>query len=78
MRVLFIGDVVGKPGRVALEAIIKARNEGKNIWSDGPQILANAAKTCTPLRAALDTWKNVTFDYVSTDSVDFVPTATAS
>jgi ribulose-bisphosphate carboxylase large chain len=83
----FGGGTIGHPmgiqagataNRVALEAIIKARNEGKNIWSDGPQILANAAKTCTPLRAALDTWKNVTFDYVSTDSVDFVPTATAS
>src|SRR3984893_4706270 len=83
----FGGGTIGHPmgiqagataNRVALEAIIKARNEGKNIWSDGPQILANAAKTCTPLRAALDTWKNVTFDYVSTDSVDYVPTATAS
>ncbi len=79
----FGGGTIGHPmgiqagataNRVALEAIIKARNEGKDIWREGPQLLANAAKTCTPLRAALDTWKDVTFDYASTDSVDFVPT----
>jgi ribulose-bisphosphate carboxylase large chain len=82
----FGGGTIGHPmgiqagataNRVALEAIIKARNEGRDIWHEGPQILANAAKTCTPLRAALDTWKDVTFDYASTDSVDFVPTLTA-
>jgi ribulose-bisphosphate carboxylase large chain len=79
----FGGGTIGHPmgieagaiaNRVALEAIIKARNEGRDIWNEGPQVLANAAKTCTPLRAALDTWKDVTFDYASTDSVDFVPT----
>ncbi|MEA2977900.1 MAG: ribulose-bisphosphate carboxylase large chain [Alphaproteobacteria bacterium] len=83
----FGGGTIGHPmgiyagataNRVALEAIIKARNEGKDIWQEGPQLLANAAKTCTPLRAALDTWKDVTFDYASTDSVDFVPTPVAS
>ena len=83
----FGGGTIGHPmgieagataNRVALETIMKARNEGKDIWNEGPQLLANAAKTCTPLRAALDTWKDVTFDYASTDSVDFVPTPTAS
>jgi ribulose-bisphosphate carboxylase large chain len=83
----FGGGTIGHPmgiqagataNRVALEAIIKARNEGKDIWREGPQVLANAAKTCTPLRAALDTWKDVTFDYASTDSVDFVPTPVAA
>src|SRR5947208_269379 len=64
--------------RVALESMVKARNEGRDIWGEGPQILANTAKWCTPLRAALDTWKDVTFDYASTDSVDYVPTPTTS
>ena len=41
------------------------------------QILAEAAQTCTPLRQALDVWKDVTFNYASTDTPDFVPTATA-
>ena len=44
----------------------------------GPQILAQAARWCPPLRAALDTWRDVTFDYASTDSVDFVPTPTVA
>ena len=44
----------------------------------GPDILDAAAKTCLPLRQALDTWKDVTFDYTSTDTPDFIPTATAS
>jgi ribulose-bisphosphate carboxylase large chain len=67
----FGGGTIGHPmgieagataNRVALEAIIKARNEGRDIWHEGPQLLANAARTCTPLSAALDTWKDVTFD----------------
>ena len=83
----FGGGTIGHPqgieagaiaNRVALECMVKARNEGKDIWNEGPQILANAAKFCQPLRAALDTWKDVTFNYASTDSVDFVPTPTAA
>jgi ribulose-bisphosphate carboxylase large chain len=45
---------------------------------EGPQILENAAKTCSPLKAALETWKDITFNYESTDTADFVPTTTAS
>jgi ribulose-bisphosphate carboxylase large chain len=83
----FGGGTIGHPdgiqagataNRVALETMVKARNEGRDIWNEGPQILSEAAKWCRPLRAALDTWKDVTFDYASTDSVDFVPTPTAS
>jgi len=83
----FGGGTIGHPmgiqagavaNRVALEAMILARNEGRDIWNEGPQILAAAARYCQPLRAALDTWKDVTFNYTSTDTVDFVATATAS
>jgi ribulose-bisphosphate carboxylase large chain len=83
----FGGGTIGHPqgiqagataNRVALEVMIKARNEGRDIWNEGPQILAQAAKWCSPLRAALDTWKDVTFNYQSTDTADFVATATAS
>ena len=62
--------------RVALEAMVLARNEGKDIWNEGPQILANAARHCAPLKAALDTWGEITFNYTSTDTLDFVPTPT--
>jgi ribulose-bisphosphate carboxylase large chain len=81
----FGGGTIGHPdgiqagataNRVALEVMIKARNEGRDIWNEGPQILADAAKWCSPLRAALDTWKDVTFNYQSTDTADFVPTPT--
>jgi ribulose-bisphosphate carboxylase large chain len=83
----FGGGTIGHPmgiqagavaNRVALEAMILARNEGRDIWHEGPEILATAARHCQPLRAALDTWKDVTFNYTSTDTVDFVATATAS
>ncbi|HEY8539018.1 MAG TPA: form I ribulose bisphosphate carboxylase large subunit [Steroidobacteraceae bacterium] len=81
----FGGGTIGHPhgiaqgaqaNRVALEAIVQARNEGVDIWHEGPQILEKAARWCSPLRAALDTWRDVTFNYTSTDTVDFVPTPT--
>ena len=83
----FGGGTIGHPqgiqagataNRVALEVMIKARNEGRDIWNEGPQILAEAARWCSPLRAALDTWKDVTFNYQSTDTADFVPTVTTA
>jgi ribulose-bisphosphate carboxylase large chain len=83
----FGGGTIGHPdgiqagataNRVALEVMIKARNEGRDIWGEGPQILAEAAKSCSPLRAALNTWKDVTFNYQSTDTADFVATATTA
>ena len=83
----FGGGTIGHPmgiqagataNRVALEAMILARNEGRDLWAEGPQILADAAKWCAPLDAALKTWKDVSFDYASTDTADFVPTATTA
>ena len=83
----FGGGTIGHPqgiqagavaNRVALEAMVMARNEGRDIWNEGPQILQDAAKWCGPLRAAIDTWKDITFNYESTDTADFVPTATTS
>jgi len=83
----FGGGTVGHPmgiaagaeaNRVALEAMVLARNEGRDILNEGPDILDAAAKHCGSLRQALEVWKDVTFDYTSTDSPDFVPTATAS
>jgi ribulose-bisphosphate carboxylase large chain len=83
----FGGGTIGHPqgiqagataNRVALEVMIKARNEGRDIWDEGLEILAAAAKWCSPLRASLETWKDVTFNYQSTDTADFVPTATTA
>jgi ribulose-bisphosphate carboxylase large chain len=83
----FGGGTIGHPqgiaagataNRVALEAMVLARNEGRDIWNEGPEILEAAARGCGPLRAALDTWKDVSFEYESTDTVDFVATPTAA
>ena len=83
----FGGGTIGHPqgieagaiaNRVALECMVLARNEGRDYLNEGPDILQQAAKSCSPLRAALDTWKDVTFNYESTDTPDFVPTATPS
>jgi ribulose-bisphosphate carboxylase large chain len=83
----FGGGTIGHPdgiqagataNRVALEAMILARNEGRDILAEGPEILDAAARWCLPLRAALEVWKDVSFNYASTDTADFVPTATVS
>ena len=80
----FGGGTIGHPmgiaagataNRVALEAMILARNEGRDFLAEGPDILQKAAKHCLPLKQALEIWKDVTFDYASTDTPDFVPTA---
>jgi ribulose-bisphosphate carboxylase large chain len=83
----FGGGTIGHPNgiqagatanRVALEAMVFARNAGRDYVVEGPTILADAAKTCTPLRQALDVWGDVTFNYASTDQLDYVPTPTAA
>jgi ribulose-bisphosphate carboxylase large chain len=79
----FGGGTIGHPmgvaagataNRVAVEAMIKARNEGRDYLAEGEEILRAAAKTCAPLQAALDTWGDISFEYESTDTPDAVPT----
>jgi ribulose-bisphosphate carboxylase large chain len=83
----FGGGTIGHPmgiaagataNRVALEAMILARNEGRDVLQEGPEILMAAARHCLPLRQALETWKDVSFDYTSTDTPDFVPTVSVT
>jgi ribulose-bisphosphate carboxylase large chain len=82
----FGGGTIGHPmgvaagataNRVAVEAMIKARNEGRDFRAEGDTILAEAAKGCQPLQTALDTWGDITFNYESTDTPDVVATPTA-
>jgi ribulose-bisphosphate carboxylase large chain len=81
----FGGGTIGHPegiqagataNRVALEAMILARNEGRNYIEEGPQILREAARRCTSLETALDLWKHITFDYESTDTADYIDSGT--
>jgi ribulose-bisphosphate carboxylase large chain len=85
----FGGGTIGHPdgiqagataNRVALEAMVIARNEGADIFNEevGPVILRTAAKTCAPLQTALDLWKDISFNYTSTDTADFIASTTAN
>ena len=51
----------------------QGRNEGRNL-REGPAILQKAARFCSPLQQALDTWGDITFNYASTDTSDFAVT----
>jgi ribulose-bisphosphate carboxylase large chain len=81
----FGGGTIGHPmgiaagataNRVAVEAMIQARNEGRDYFTEGPDILEHAARGCPELDAALQVWKDVTFDFQSTDTPDYVVTPT--
>jgi ribulose-bisphosphate carboxylase large chain len=83
----FGGGTIGHPmgiaagaeaNRVALEAMIKARNEGLDYYREGPEILKRAAARNRPLDMALATWGDITFDYESTDTPDVVATPTSA
>jgi ribulose-bisphosphate carboxylase large chain len=83
----FGGGTIGHPAgiqagavanRVALESMVKARNEGRDIRNEGAEILRGAAKFCSPLQQALDTWGEISFNYASTDTSDYTASATAS
>ena len=79
----FGGGTIGHPdgiaegaaaNRVAVEAMILARNEGRDFLNEGPEILAQAAKWSPSLRKALEVWKDITFNFESTDVPDAVAT----
>jgi ribulose-bisphosphate carboxylase large chain len=83
----FGGGTIGHPmgiaagataNRVAVEAMIQARNEGRDYYQEGPDILEKAARGCPELDAALEVWKDITFDFESTDTPDLVVTPTAA
>ncbi len=83
----FGGGTIGHPmgiaagataNRVAVEAMIKARNEGRDYRAEGWDILRAAAKHSRELDVALSTWGDITFTYDSTDTPDVVETPTTA
>jgi ribulose-bisphosphate carboxylase large chain len=81
----FGGGTIGHPdgiadgataNRVAVEAMIQARNAGRDYLNEGPEILAAAAKWSPSLHKALEIWKDITFNFESTDVPDAVVTPT--
>jgi ribulose-bisphosphate carboxylase large chain len=82
----FGGGTIGHPdgiqagataNRVALEAMILARNEGRDFVAEGESILKSAAKKCSSLQTALDLWKDIVFNYTSTDTPDYLEQSTS-
>jgi ribulose-bisphosphate carboxylase large chain len=81
----FGGGTIGHPdgvaqgataNRVAVEAIIQARNDGRDYLNEGPEILERAARWSPELRKALEVWKDVTYNFESTDVPDAIATLT--
>jgi ribulose-bisphosphate carboxylase large chain len=82
----FGGGTIGHPmgiaagaaaNRIAAEAMIKARNEGRDYLAEGDDILKAAAKWSRELEVALATWGDISFNYQSTDVPDVVETPTS-
>jgi len=81
----FGGGTIGHPmgiaagaeaNRVAVECMIKARNEGRDYLREGRDILREAAKGSRALDMAIDLWGDITFNYESTDTPDVLATPT--
>jgi ribulose-bisphosphate carboxylase large chain len=79
----FGGGTQGHPGgnaagasanRVALEAVVQARNEGRDLTREGKDILRQAARHSSELHQALDLWKEISFEFEGVDRLDPVRT----
>ena len=67
----FGGGTLGHPwgnapgaaaNRVALEACVQARNEGRDLAREGNEIIRAACKWSPELAAACEIWKEIKFD----------------
>jgi len=74
----FGGGTLGHPwgnaagataNRVALEACVRARNEGRALEKEARAVLSEAARHSPALAIAMETWKEVTFDYDVVDKL---------
>jgi ribulose-bisphosphate carboxylase large chain len=81
----FGGGTIGHPmgiaagaeaNRVAVECMIKARNEGRDYFKEGRDILREAAKGNRALDMAINVWGEISFNYESTDTPDVLETPT--
>ena len=64
--------------RVALEAVVRARGEGRDLVAEGPEILAAAARQSPELRDALELWKETKFDFDEVDRLDLAGAGTVT
>jgi ribulose-bisphosphate carboxylase large chain len=75
----FGGGTLGHPwgnaagaaaNRVALEACVEARNRGRVLEEEGKDVLRAAAKHSPELEIAMETWKEIRFDFDTVDKLD--------
>ncbi|AWD21515.1 form I ribulose bisphosphate carboxylase large subunit [Pseudogemmobacter blasticus] len=75
----FGGGTLGHPwgnaagaaaNRVALEACVQARNEGRELEKEGKAILTAAAQHSPELKIAMETWKEIKFEFDTVDKLD--------
>ena len=74
----FGGGTLGHPcgnapgavaNRVALEACVQARNEGRDLAREGNEIIREAAKWSPELAAACEVWKEIKFEFPAMDTL---------
>ena len=58
--------------RVSLEACVQARNEGRDLEKEGKEILTKAAEHSPELKMAMETWKEIKFEFDTVDKLDVV------
>ncbi|KAL0685483.1 hypothetical protein Bca4012_052331 [Brassica carinata] len=56
--------------RVALEACVQARNEGRDLAVEGNEIVREACKWSPELAAACEVWKEIRFNFPTVDKLD--------
>ena len=75
----FGGGTLGHPwgnaagaaaNRVALEACVEARNRGVELEQNGKEILTKAAQSSPELKIAMETWKEIKFEFDTVDKLD--------
>jgi ribulose-bisphosphate carboxylase large chain len=74
----FGGGTLGHPwgnapgataNRVALEACVQARNEGRNLMREGGDVIREACKWSPELAVACELWKEIKFEFEAMDTV---------
>ncbi|MCO5559859.1 hypothetical protein L7F22_013463 [Adiantum nelumboides] len=74
----FGGGTLGHPwgnapgavaNRVALEACVQARNEGRDLAREGNEIIREASKWSPELAAACEIWKEIKFEFQAMDTL---------
>jgi len=56
--------------RVAMEACVEARNQGRDVEREAREILTEASQHSPELAAAMETWEEIKFEYETVDKLD--------